>query len=239
MAFGLNNCEKPTVGCWPRRRTAGARLAIVARRFRKDERGTAFLEFILIIYAFLFILMGVVQTGLMVSASFYTNYAAFMAMRTAAVQYEVMEDNFISQNDFETRCKYGALTALGPIERFWWQNELRIDKAQEILSRIRFVYEESSDRFDGRANQLKGRLEYDYRLIVPFVGRVIAGLTQSGVPAADRAGARSFAYDTTTAWNRYPTVKLRSNNDLNPDGSPPRFHQMVIQRRWKFPARTR
>lgn len=211
---------------------APAGVLSALRRLRDDDAGAAMLEFILVLYAFLFVLLGVVQVGLMVTASYYTNYANFMAMRAASVYYEAMEDGFISRSDFEQRCEKAALYALGPMERYWWTSGDN-DAESRALDRLEFKYEEGSDKLqDGRAASLKGRLEYDYRLIVPFVGRVISAL---GKGMTAKPGA-PFAYDTEGMGTRYPTLKLGPNDELSDEtsGSPPRYHEILVQRRWQF-----
>lgn len=206
------------------------------RRLWRNEEGVAFLEFILVLYAFLFLLLGVVQVAMMALASFYTNYGNFMALRTAAVWYEPYQNEFISKGDFEDKCKEGALMAMAPIERYYYKTNSGSAKSN-ALNRITFIYEEDTSMTDsdGRAAMMKGRLEYDYQLWVPFVGRVISGLQKSGVPQASRT-TNAWAYDKEGGGSRYPTVKLRSNNDLNTGESSPRTHKTLLQRRWKFPV---
>ena len=191
-------------------------------RLWRNEEGVVFLEFILVLYAFLFVLLGVVQIALMSMASFYTNYGNFMALRTAAVWYEPYQNDFISKSDFESKCKEGALMAMAPIERYYYKTE-GFSARSKALNRIKFIYEEDTSitDSDGRAGMMKGRLEYDYQLWVPFVGRVISGLQKAGVPQASRT-TNAWTYDTEGAGTRHPTVKLRSNNDLNTAESSPR-----------------
>jgi hypothetical protein len=208
--------------------------------FWGDERGAVFVEFIIVLYAFVFILLGVVQTGLMVCGSFYTNYANFMALRTAAVWLEHKEDGIISQDELNGtggKCRLAALRALKPMERYLFKNPTNTGARDRALGRINFILTEGGEAFDGESKFIDGRLEYEYPLIVPFVGRVISALAKgTGAPSAEneiRVG-RNFAYDVEGIGERYPTVTLRSNNELAQGGSPPRPHRMAVQRRWKY-----
>ena len=207
-----------------------------SKGFWADERGAAFVEFIIALYAFLFVLLGVVQVGLMVCSSLYVNYGNYMALRTAAaVWQEPKEDGLISQSEFNDKCLGAALHALGPVERYHWKHPFDGSAKSNAQSRLHFTCNPTSDQFDGKAKGLTGKLEYDCPMIVPFVGRVISALAKhTGQPSAEQENrvGQNFAYDTS-AMDRYPTVTLRSNNDLG-QGGLPRPHPVTIQRRWKY-----
>jgi hypothetical protein len=140
--------------------------------------------------------------------------------------------------DNEMRCA-AALHALGPMERYYFKHQDDAGARSDALSRIRFFCTEATGTYDGRCKAIKGRLEYDYYLIIPFVGRVLSGMANNVgyKPTAeqDNRVGQNFAYDTTGLGTTYPKVTLRSNNDLSQDGGdPPHPHELAVQRRWKY-----
>lgn len=223
----------------------------VLERFIEDEEGAVFLEFLIVLYAWMCILFGVIQCGLIAIGSFYVNYANFMALRTASVLYEFNEVGWISNSSFNRTCREVGLKALAPLERRYWTAPISAGGVQEgldaLMFRTRFVSRVNNSlgtTSDNKPLYIQGRFEYDYYLIVPFVNRVIAAFDPSGTdrdvptgPGSNRV-MHEFASDNTPQ-GRFPTFKLRSNNSVpspinrNP-GSPPIMHNMIIQRRWKY-----
>ncbi len=206
----------------------GRSLTVAARlsRLSGDERGTALIEFILVMYPFLFLLMGVVQMAMLAMGALYVNYANFMALRTASVWYEPKEYGYIGDTEYDLRCKTAAMMALGPLERYAWVQNDAASQA-EVLTRLSF----DSSVDGGDANLLKGKLSYDFYLWVPFAGRVISGLMKNGVPAGEST-RDVIAGESETPLNATPILTLRSRNDFADDG----YHRVVIQRRWKYPT---
>ncbi len=205
------------------------------QRFQSDEEGAVFLEFLIVLYAWMFVLFGVIQVGLIVIASFYVNYANFMALRTAAVHYELYEATWESKSKFDNTCRDAAVAALAPIERFYWKNP--------YSGFMSWINAQNRTTFTWRTTGgspptiIEGSLSYRFFLVVPFVNRVIAAFDPTGSdldpPNRDR-NMENFASDNTP-WGKYPTLNLRSNNSVdNQTGTPPLFHQMIIQRRWRY-----
>ena len=134
-----------------------------------DETGAVFLEFLIVLFPFMFILFGTIQIGLIATASFYTNYANFMALRTAAVRWELKENNIESSSNFNLRCKLAAMAAIQPIEHFWYKNPFDAGAQLDVANRVRVTIEAVNDNFTGpsgtnQANRpkfIKGHTEYD------------------------------------------------------------------------------
>ena len=209
--------------------------------FRREE-GAALIEFVIVLYPFFFLLLGTIQTALLVTASFYTGYANFMALRTASVHYESMENGLISESDFRRKCEEAALSALGPMEPYWWTNEKDSSSKTHALERINFIYKEDDEKlvYENKPAFLNGRLEYGYPLIMPFVNRVFSALSKDMTPEEGDYFSREtmYPYETETPENEFPTFTLRSNNDLSENittEGPPYFHKILIQRRWLYP----
>jgi hypothetical protein len=217
------------------RRSPGGNVRDGVRGFLADESGAVFLEFLIVLFAFMFILFGVIQVALISMASLFANYANFMALRTASVQYELFEDNFISQAALDLRCRATAAAALGPMEAYLYRHPTDITANADLQTRLTFTTRTRDPQVNGRPAVIQGRLQYQYYLIVPFAGNVIAafGAGQS-VPDNPRV-MHDFAWQGGNAIRPYPLLRLRTSNDLSTEGGgPPFFHDMLIQRRWVY-----
>jgi hypothetical protein len=217
----------------------------VLKDFVRDETGAVFLEFLIVLFSFLFILFGVIQVALIAMASFFTHYANFMALRTAAVQYELFEDDFISESDFENKCRDTAAAALGPMEAYVYHHDFDILAKFWLRQRVNFEYEADAGAHPGGGGPapkpvvIKGHLEYDYYLIVPFAGNVIAAFGKGKNIPSDERVMQEYAWEGGNQGifgkEPYPLLRLRSNNDLSTEGgAPPHPHEMLIQRRWNY-----
>src|SRR5690606_29047945 len=137
-----------------------------------------------------------------------------------------------------------ALEALMPMERFLFRTGDPNARAA-ALDRIRFIHDGDGFLaiFLGGSEFIEGRLEYDYPLYMPFVGRMFSAFGDSDRDNNPNTGqfnrnVNNWAYDNQTDFARYPTLTIRSNNDaanaFNAGADVPRPHRMTIQRRWQY-----
>lgn len=205
----------------------------------RGEEGAAFLEFLIVLYAWMALLFGVIQFGLIAISAFYVNYANFMALRTAAVQYEYYEAGWMSESAFRTQCERAAAKALAPQERFYWKKTASFSGYQtafnQIMARTRFDYTTSGSLPDGKPAYIHGRLTYRFHMIAPFVNLVINAFANNPYvqPIDDRRVMQNFVSERPAS-GMLPTLRMQSRNDLRSDGGPIYYHDMVIQRRWRY-----
>jgi len=206
----------------------------------RDERGAAFLEFLIVLYAWMLLLFGIIQCGLLAIAAFYVNYANFMALRTASVHYEYYEAGWMSASALRDKCEKAALKALAPLERYYWKKSASLfgSSTSEILNRIRFDYTTSGNLpspDNSKPVYIHGRLTYHFHLIVPFVNQVIYAFGQdyTATPPDDSRVMKNVVGRIPPS-RMTPTLRMQSRNNLNSDGGPARYHDMVIQRRWRY-----
>jgi hypothetical protein len=247
------NAERQDSTFGPTAPAAGEADLRALGRLLREEDGAMFLEFLIVLFPFMFILFGVIQVGLIVMASFYTNYANFMALRTASVWYEMKEDGFISQNELIQKCEETAGAALGPIEPYIYRHyyqpinrftaagitgEAFVQKLLLRLLRVKFNLTEGT-KVGGKPVTIKGVLDYEYPLVAPFAGGVIAAFgkqkhAKSGTDDATNRVMHEFVSELAPLYLAYPSLVIHSSDDLNPNGSPPFPHEMVVQRRWTY-----
>jgi hypothetical protein len=199
--------------------------------FLEDEQGAVMLEFLIVLFAWMFLLFGVIQIGLIAIASYYVNYANFMALRTASVHYEYVDYGWINYRQFRNICEHQAAISLTPMEPKRWREASRGIPPQvnaDFMRRVRFV----PSPYIPNARTMRGLLEYDYYLIVPFANYVIAAF-DSTPPLTATQERRVMQNFRTESAPTFPTIRLRSNNNADP-GGPPGFHDIVIQRRWRY-----
>ena len=185
------------------------------------------LEFVIVLFAWMFILFSVIQVGLIAIGAYYVNYANFMALRTAAVQYEYVSYDWINERQFKDLCESQAMKSLAPLEpRTWRTQNMPPDANRDFRQRVRFHNQR-------RGAFMRGALEYDYYMVVPFANYVIAAF-DSRPPVSNTNEVRVMRNFRSVATPTYPTIKLRSHNGVSGSGNVPEMHRMLIQRRWRY-----
>jgi hypothetical protein len=208
------------------------RLIMLAR----DEQGAVMLEFIIVLYVFLFLLLGILQFGLLGIASYYVNYSNYMACRTAAVHLDQMENGVITKQLFNGKILEQAALSLGPLEPQLWKDPTNTTKLHDVKKRIQFYWRNGGTAIsqpDGTVQKgLRGRLEYRYYLVVPFMNGLIAAFQHSFSSQDDQ-----WVFEKAQSGEPYPSITLTSNFDLTirtASESPPYDHPMNISRRWVY-----
>ncbi len=195
--------------------------------FVQDETGAVFLEFIIVLFAWMFILFGVLQIGLIAIGAYYVNYANFMALRTAAVQYEYVEYGWINNREFRNLCEAQAAKSLAPLEPKLWKTQAMLPELdRDLRRRLRFHYIPTEP-------YMSGGLEYDFYMVIPFANYVIAAFDRR--PPVSQSNSRRVMRNFQFVSSRtFPTIKLRSHNTVSGTNSIPAMHKMLIQRRWRY-----
>lgn len=226
-------------------------------RFVRHQRGQSIAEFIIVIPILLFLILGIVQMVLLYRAKATLDYAALEAARAGAVSGARMRsmESGLKQGLmplYATKTGVGGLAeARVKMEADFGLHRPRI----EIISPTQAAWREHRERqFDGRwalpndnlafrrrtvgssgvsvqdANILKIRVVYEYPMIVPFVDRVIAGLSRiirsdNLIPATEVTPENSLVRNwnpLTTATFRLPiesTAIVRMQSPIHDSGS--------------------
>jgi hypothetical protein len=188
-----------------RPRPSGSHRRTAARRAGSagEQRGQSLVEFVIVVPAFLFLLLGIFQFMLIYRAKATLDYAALEAARNGAI-------NGAKLSSIRTGLARGLTplyaTGTGAAELFNARrkalNEARVFSTIEIISPTQAAWDEFAERqYDGRpalpndslafrdpsigssgvnvqdANVLKIRVVHYYPMIVPFVDRVIQGFS--------------------------------------------------------------
>lgn len=199
----------------------------------RHQRGQSLLEFCIVVPAFIFLVLVIFQFVLIYRAKSLLDFATLQAARAGAVSgvnaaemrsalETGMAPLYASSPDAA-----GAASARAKVELLW-KNPLLSPKI-EVISPSRAAYEEYRERQDdgryalpndnlafrnagvGRsgvsiqdANILKIKVTYPMPLIVPFVDRVIAGLSDLVTRGDDYRPSSMLIEDPVTGHRRMP-----------------------------------
>lgn len=174
-------------------RSPGARL----------QRGQSLLEFVIVVPAFLFLILGIFQFVLIYRAKATLDYAVLEAARSGAVHGAEMSsirtglargltplyatDASVTgialaraEAEIESRA-YSRIQIISPTQAAWDNFAERQYDGRRALPNDNLAFRDTAIGSSGvnvqDANILKIRVVHQYRMIVPFVDRVIAGVS--------------------------------------------------------------
>jgi len=198
--------------------------------FCRDERGAVFLEFLIVLYAWMLLLFGVIQVGLIAIAAYYLNYGHFMAMRTASATVQWIDHGFVSESQWKRMAADQAAKSMGPLHRHFWVN----NNTSSLQTEKNYTqFEATRERSGDVVTKISGQTTYQYPLIVPFVNFVIAAFQENMDPPDENRVMQNVATYVPPAGGM-PRLRMKSRNGLSEGGGNSENHEILAQWRWRY-----
>jgi hypothetical protein len=198
--------------------------------FCRDERGAVFLEFLIVLYAWMLLLFGVIQVGLIAIAAYYLNYGHFMAMRTASATVQWIDHGFVSESQWKRMAADQAAQSMGPLHRYFWVNN-DFSSLQTEKNYTNFIA--TREKTGSVVTTIRGQTTYEYPLIVPFVNFVIAAFQENMTPLNENRVMQNVATYVPPSGGM-PRLRMKSRNSIPDPGDDPEFNEILAQWRWRY-----